>query len=171
MRPMLCVCLAATGAVAGEIEVFPLVEFKDFPLAPLQIDLLPEIEGEIVNTSIDFSVDVPEGVDAAGLTLFASVPLDVGGFPFFAFINLTGEDLGLSGSGFQTVNVDTDGLNGTIADPAKGLSWAVGFGTIDGQFEFFGPANGSVAIEYIPVPAPQAGLVLAALLVPRRRRR
>jgi hypothetical protein len=168
----LVVLAGSSFAVAGETETFELFDFGGHNLFPIQLDLLPEIEGTIINTNLELMLDVPEGTDGATLTVFATIPIVEGGEPMYKALNVAGADLGLSGSGLQSVDFDSNALNGVIADPGLGLGWAVGFGSTDGMFTDFGPATGTFSIEYV-VASPGVATLLgpAWLMIGMRRRR
>lgn len=143
LRPSLVSLLLVLGPVASAADA--QVQIEEFPLPTTNLaifgvnftaDFLGLPLGTITGASVDLTY-TSGGLDAADLILSLQAPST--GVPVW---QLTGADLGWSGTGTFTANLSTGVLNGPIdfGDPLPDFSLyaldlrAVGFQPLNGQF-------------------------------------
>lgn len=163
-----------TPAVAGTPEPYTLLSF-DNEIRGVSAAFLPGIEGEIVNTRFDLVFDVYDGYDPANFRFTIVVPLanPDGDFPNEVFLELTGDDLGLTGPGLHTIAFETDVFNGVIAtatdDNPFPPFWVFEVYTTDLYPGVLGYMTGTVELDLIPAPASLAALAFGLAGTRRRR--
>jgi len=172
---------AAPHADAGIVTTYqfdlteaPLGIFGQQHTRDYIVDSNEIIGGEIMDSRmhLEFNTDNPAGsmADAANLEVQFQPPVE--GVPFW---NVSGADLGWSGTGTFTGDISTDTLNLPILDlPPDSLSlWFVRIINNDDSDPFLGGqlTNSYIQVDVQTVPAPASAIGLGALAFSRRRRR
>lgn len=173
----LCLCTFASAGIATyqfDLTEAPLgffgLEFSSDYIVPSN----EIIGGEIVDARIhlEFNTDNPNGsmADAANLEIQFQPPVE--GVPFW---NVSGADLGWSGTGAFTGDLSTNTLNLPIIDlPPDSFSlWFVRIINNNDAMPLLGGqlSNSYIQVDVNTVPAPAGALALAPILFARRRRR